>query len=539
MNKVIRHLRNAVLLRQCADLTDGQLLEGFLSRREPAGLQTLVERHAPMVWGVCRRILCNDYDAEDAFQATFLVLVRKAAAVSPREMVGNWLYGVAHQTALKARATLARRQQRERQVVEMPEPALPGRDLWDDLQPVLDRELSRLPDKYRVAIVLCDLEGRTRKEAAQQLGVPEGTLAARLARGRVMLAKRLAPHRLAISGGALAAVLSQQVASAAVPASVVSSTIKAVTLFGAGQASAAAVFSAKAIVLTEGVLQTMVLNKIKVTATTLLLLAALGSAAVGLSRQTQAAGDDRPMPISPGHVQPRESDSERSILPPPPQDVNPPKTVGEGSQTRQWEDIAAFYDRTGHPRAAAFYRRLVAEKDRPQVPPPPQAPDRPTGPPIPPPPPRPGVEPGREVVLTEEEWVARGVEGKSVVELEIAVDQAGQSSAPGRLPDLTLSARGRLLKGRQLYIHVAPPVVEQLRRIGIENPMDFYQGKVVRVRGVVKAVRHADIRAADYDAYYVLVEGLDQFVSLRDPARAPDKPTGAPPPARPGAEPAR
>ena len=93
-------------------------------------------------------------------------------------MVGNWLYGVAHQTALKARATRAKRQTRERQVVDMPEPAVTEQDLWRDLQPVLDQELSRLPDKYRVAIVLCDLEGKTRKEAARQLGCPEGTLAA-------------------------------------------------------------------------------------------------------------------------------------------------------------------------------------------------------------------------------------------------------------------------------------------------------------------------------------------------------------------------
>jgi RNA polymerase sigma factor (sigma-70 family) len=286
MNKVIRHLRNAVLLRQCADLTDGQLLEGFLSRREPAGLQTLVERHASMVWSVCRRVLHNDHDAEDAFQATFLVLVRKAAAVRPREMVGNWLYGVAHQTALKARSTLARRQQRERQVIDMPEPALPGRDLWDDLQPILDRELSRLPDKYRVAIVLCDLEGRTRKEAARQLGVPEGTLAARLARGRVMLAKRLAPHRLAISGGALAAVLSQKLASAAMPTSV-GSTIKAVTLFATGQETAA-VFSAKALILSEGVLKAMLLSKLKVSLTVFLVVGMLCIGGVGLHRKAGA-----------------------------------------------------------------------------------------------------------------------------------------------------------------------------------------------------------------------------------------------------------
>src|SRR5262249_22645957 len=147
----------------------------------------LVRRHAPMVWGVCRRVLGNLHDAEDAFQATFLILVRKAASIASPKLLANWLYGVAHQTALKARATNAKRRVRERQVTHMPEPAANEPDRWNDLQPLLDQELARLPNKYRVAIVLCDLEGKTRKEAAWQLGVPEGTLAARVARGRVML----------------------------------------------------------------------------------------------------------------------------------------------------------------------------------------------------------------------------------------------------------------------------------------------------------------------------------------------------------------
>src|SRR4051812_11861462 len=103
VSKVLRHLRSALLLRDGADLTDGQLLECFVSHQETAALEVLVQRHIPMVWGVCRRILSNHHDAEDALQATFLVLVRKAAAVTPREMVGNWLYGVARQVALKAR----------------------------------------------------------------------------------------------------------------------------------------------------------------------------------------------------------------------------------------------------------------------------------------------------------------------------------------------------------------------------------------------------------------------------------------------------
>src|SRR5947209_1042933 len=224
VSAIIHHLRRTVLPRGGADLTDGQLLEDYISRRDEAALAALVRRPGPMVWGVCRRVIRNYHDAEDAFQATFLVLVRKAASIASPELLANWLYGVAHQTALKARATTAKRRARERQVTEMPELAVAEQDLWNDLQSLLDQELSRLPDKYRVAIVLCDLEGKTRKEAARQLGVPDGTLAARLARGRVMLAKRLARHGLTVSGGSLAVVLAQNTASASAPMSVVFST---------------------------------------------------------------------------------------------------------------------------------------------------------------------------------------------------------------------------------------------------------------------------------------------------------------------------
>src|SRR6266702_2032410 len=124
MNGVIQHLRKAVLLPDGASPTDAQLLEDYLSRRDEAALAALVHRHGPLVWGVCRRVLRNYHDAEDAFQATVRVLVRKAASIVPRAMVANWLYGVAHQTALKARATAARRQGRERQLADMPEPAV-------------------------------------------------------------------------------------------------------------------------------------------------------------------------------------------------------------------------------------------------------------------------------------------------------------------------------------------------------------------------------------------------------------------------------
>jgi RNA polymerase sigma factor (sigma-70 family) len=280
MSEVLQHLRRTKFLQAAAGMTDGQLLECFLSRREEAAVEALVGRHGPMVWGVCRRILRNEHDAEDAFQATFLVLVRKAASIVPREMVANWLHGVAYQTARKARALAAKRKGRERQVTVMPEPRVVEQDRWHDLQPLLDQELSRLPEKYRVVLLLCDLEGKTRKEAARQLGCPEGTVAGRLARARVLLAKRLARLGFAGSGGALAAALAQGAASGCVPPAVVSATVKAASLMAAGRV-AAGVIPVQVAVLTEGVLKTMHLTKLKAPLALLLLLG-LMTAGTGL-----------------------------------------------------------------------------------------------------------------------------------------------------------------------------------------------------------------------------------------------------------------
>jgi RNA polymerase sigma factor (sigma-70 family) len=286
MNSVIDHLRRAAL-RDRAGLGDRELLGCFIERHDEAAFAALVQRHGPMVWGVCRRLLSH-HDAEDAFQANFLVLVRKAASIVPRGMVGNWLYGVAHQTALQARRTDARRRAREVQVTVMPDTEAVQQDHWPDVQPLLDQELSRMPDKSRAVLVLCDLEGRTRKEVARQLGVPEGTVAGRLARARAMLAKRLARYDLAVSGGTLAVVLAQNAASAGVPTTVVSSTIKAASLFAAGHA-AAGVVSAKAAALTEGVLKAMLLNKLKVATGVLFALSILVAGTGVLLLRVQAA----------------------------------------------------------------------------------------------------------------------------------------------------------------------------------------------------------------------------------------------------------
>jgi RNA polymerase sigma factor (sigma-70 family) len=290
LDPIIPHLRKTALRQDRAAWTDGRLLEQFIADRDAAAFETLVRRHGPMVLGVCRRVVGNLHDAEDAFQAAFLVLARKAASVSPREAVGNWLYGVARTTALRARAANARRRLRERQVKDMPQPEAVRPSAIDELLPLLDDELARLPDKYRLAVVLCDLEGRSRRDAARQLQVPEGTLSSRLTTARRMLAKRLARHGLAVSAATLAGVLAPAAAPASVPAPLLAATVKAACLLATGQGGAAGAAPAAVATLMEGVLKTMLVNKLKIVtaAMTVAVLACCGLGALTREAAGQA-----------------------------------------------------------------------------------------------------------------------------------------------------------------------------------------------------------------------------------------------------------
>jgi RNA polymerase sigma factor (sigma-70 family) len=288
LNSLVRTVRRAALLRDPTFLSDARLLESFLASRDEAAFELLVKRHGPMVLGVCVRVIGNLHDAEDAFQAVFLVLARKAASIVPRELVGNWLYGVAYRTALQARERLGRHRARERQVNEMPQPTVAADVDLEELHQALDRELNHLPEKFRVPIVLCDLEGRSRKDVAVQLKIPEGTLSSRLAKGRELLASRLARHGLVLSGAALATMLAHQSASAMQPV-LVATTIKAAVLAAAGQ-SAAGLASAEAVALSHGVMKTMFLSKLKVISILVLglVLGAVGAGFIGLPGDANA-----------------------------------------------------------------------------------------------------------------------------------------------------------------------------------------------------------------------------------------------------------
>jgi RNA polymerase sigma factor (sigma-70 family) len=263
--------------------SDAQLLERFLSARDEAAFAALVRRHGPMVLGVCRRVLQDYHDAEDAFQAAFLVLARKAASVR-HEALGSWLYTVAYHAALAARAARARRHARERQVEEMPHPEVPPPEA-QDWRPLLDRELHKLPEKYRAALVVCDLQGKTRKEAAQELGLAEGTVSSRLATARGMLARRLSRRGLSLSGAALAVGLAPRT-TAAVPGALVNSTVQAAALVAAGQMAAVATPAAG---LMKGVLKAMLLTKLKLVIATAMITAVLGAGGLVYRSAGQAA----------------------------------------------------------------------------------------------------------------------------------------------------------------------------------------------------------------------------------------------------------
>src|SRR5690242_8711204 len=236
------------------DLSDRALLERFLAQRDAAAFAALVRRHGPAVLGVCRRLLHHAQDAEDAFQATFLVLVRKGRSIAKREAVGSWLYGVAYRVALKARADAGRRRHRE-EAAARAEAQPPPDAARDDLRRVIDEEVNRLPDKYREPVVLCYFEGKTYQEAARLLGCPAGTASVRLARARELLRTRLGRRGVALSAVALAAWLAEGAAPAGEACLLAEATANAALRFAADPAAAGV--STHVIALTEGMVKAM------------------------------------------------------------------------------------------------------------------------------------------------------------------------------------------------------------------------------------------------------------------------------------------
>jgi RNA polymerase sigma factor (sigma-70 family) len=267
--------RRTIAVREASEVTDGDLLQRFSRDRDETAFATLMERHGPLVLGVCRRVLHDPNDADDAFQATFFVLARKAGLVGQPDRLANWLHGVALRVAQKAWCAAARRQSRQQQVTDMPGAESSHEAEWTDLCQVLDEEVQRLPEKFRLPILLCYLEGKTREEAAEQLGWKVGAVKGMLERGRELLRSRLIRRGVTLTATSLAGLLSQNALSAAVPVALSDSTIRAAVLFAAGKATAAE----SAAALAEGMLQAMWISRLKVAVAVILVVAAVGSGA--------------------------------------------------------------------------------------------------------------------------------------------------------------------------------------------------------------------------------------------------------------------
>lgn len=264
-----------LVLPEAARASDAHLLDRFVRQHDDAAFELLVFRHGPMVLGVCRRPLRHAQDAEDAFQATFLTLARKAKSICKRASLGSWLYKVAYRVALQARETAASRAARESRVARATAVACADEPPDPDLRTALAEELAHLPEKYRAAVVLCYLQGKTHDEASRQLGCPKGTVAVRLMRAKERLRSRLERRGLALSTCTLAAMLAEREALA-IPEVLVNKTLRAALLLAAGRALAAGGVSVQVIALVEGAVQAMWWTQVKVATS-------MGQAAVGKS----------------------------------------------------------------------------------------------------------------------------------------------------------------------------------------------------------------------------------------------------------------
>jgi RNA polymerase sigma factor (sigma-70 family) len=292
MNRVIDQLRQMIPPTDSEGPSDGQLLDRLVAGRDEAAFTAIVRRHGPMVLGVCQRVAGNLHDAEDAFQATFLVLAKKADTLSRRDLVANWLYGVARRISMKFRGVACRRRLREQAIDDIAELPIGAADEWDDLRAVLDEEIGRLPERYRSPVILCELQCQSRREVARQLAIPEGTLSSRLASARRILARRLAGRGISLSLTSLLAVLCEGAAGAVVRSSLVRSTVIAAV----GDVPEGRVPSRVA-ALAQGAMHSMYFTRLKFAAMVFVALAVSGGVAGILAARAETPGTrDKPKP---------------------------------------------------------------------------------------------------------------------------------------------------------------------------------------------------------------------------------------------------
>jgi RNA polymerase sigma factor (sigma-70 family) len=290
MHTVVPYPRNADSGDDAERLSDHDLLDRFVRNRDEAAFAAVVQRHGAMVLGVCGRVLRNAAEAEDAFQATFLALVRKAQTIRKKASLASWLYGVAYHIAMNARRGLARRASREADLAERHARRSAGEASWREVQLVLDEELKQLPERFRIPLVLCYLEGKTRDEAAQEIGWSLGTFRGRLDCGRELLRARLIRRGLTLSTALFAGALTQSTASAAVPPVLAGATVKAGMLYATGNVAHECGIPPHIVALTRTTLQWTLAGKLKVAATAILGLSLVSTGTVLVVTRERDAG---------------------------------------------------------------------------------------------------------------------------------------------------------------------------------------------------------------------------------------------------------
>jgi RNA polymerase sigma factor (sigma-70 family) len=311
LDATMRNLRKFAALHAYRDLADHDLLERFIDAHDEAAFTVLIEKHGPMVLGVCRRALANQHDAEDACQATFLVLSRKAKSISKKASLGSWLHGVARRVSASLKREQARRKTRERRRAAVLPKNPAGDASWSEVQAVLDEELQQLPDRYRAPLILCYLECLTRDEAAAQLGVTPGSLHGLLERGRDLLRKRLVKRGLALSATLSAIALGESLGHALSPTFVLSSS-RAAALLAAGKPLPEGAVAAQVLTLTQEVVKSMFFTKLKLGAAGLVCLVAT---LVGGGFSTQGfAQDKQPLGIVVRDIKLKDAESDKEFL---------------------------------------------------------------------------------------------------------------------------------------------------------------------------------------------------------------------------------
>jgi RNA polymerase sigma factor (sigma-70 family) len=305
LDLVIQYVSRLTGTHAARQTGDRALIERFIQHRDEAAIAELVHRHGPMVWTVCRQILPESHDAEDAFQATFLVLVRKARSIKRRDSLKSWLHGVAYRIAIRAKSAGTRRRSLERQGVPMDTLRAASEVDWQHVGPVLHDELVRLPEKYRLPLLLCCMGSKTHEQAADELSWPVGTVKTRLLRAKEMLLARLDRRGLTLSAAGLTAVLSADSASA-LPLALVNTTIQTALLLAAGKATVAGAISAPVAALTEGAIHAMFMTKMKAAAVVVLAIALVGSGGVlayrGIVGAVPPDRGERPIEQGPPHT---------------------------------------------------------------------------------------------------------------------------------------------------------------------------------------------------------------------------------------------